>query len=58
MAGSGVGSFVFAPAVQVLIEKYDWKYAMSICACIILQTCICGVLLKPLTSKHNKPIKE
>ena len=56
MAGSGVGSFVFAPVVQVLLEKFDWKFTMSIVACIILQTCICGALLKPLNL--NPSIKE
>ena len=35
MAGSGVGSFVFPPLVGMLISKYDWRFAMSICACII-----------------------
>jgi MCP family monocarboxylic acid transporter-like MFS transporter 12 len=57
MAGSGVGSFVFAPVVQVLLEKFDWKFTMSIVACIILQTCICGALLKPLNLNPSS-IKE
>jgi len=48
MAGSGVGSFVFAPLLQLLIKHFDWKFATSICSCIILQTCVCGALLRPL----------
>lgn len=57
MAGSGVGSFVFAPLLGYLIKNFDWKFATSMCACIILQTCVCGALLKPLNStpSSSKP---
>ena len=48
MAGSGVGSFVFAPFIGALIKENDWKFAMAICSCIILETCVFGALLKPL----------
>lgn len=48
MAGSGVGSFVFAPLIGYLIKTYDWKFTFSICACIILQTTLCGALMRPL----------
>ena len=48
MAGSGVGSFVFAPLIGLLIESNGWKFAMSICACIIFQSCVFGALLRPL----------
>jgi MFS family permease len=48
MAGSGVGSFVFAPLIGMIIKKSDWRFSMSICACIILQTCVCGAFLRPL----------
>ena len=48
MAGSGVGSFVFAPLIGYLIKTYDWKFTFSICACIILQTTLCGAFMRPL----------
>lgn len=48
MAGSGVGSFVFAPLMSALIKATGWKFTMSICACIILQSAVCGALLRPL----------
>lgn len=48
MAGSGVGSFVFAPLIGYLIKTYDWKFTFSICACIILQTTLCGALMRPI----------
>ncbi len=57
MAGSGVGSFVFAPLVGYLIQQSDWRFAMSICACIILQCAVFGALLRPLNpiSSSQKP---
>ena len=48
MAGSGVGSFVLAPIIGYLIKTYDWRFTFAICACIILQTVVCGALMKPL----------
>lgn len=57
MAGSGVGSFVFAPLVGYLIQQFDWRFAMSICACIILQCAVLGALLRPLNpiNSSHKP---
>lgn len=51
MAGTGVGSFVLAPMIGYLIKKTDWKLTFGICACMILQTVVCGVLMRP-----NKPV--
>ena len=50
MAGSGVGSFVFPPLISAIISSSDWKFTFAICACIILQTCVCGAFLTPLNS--------
>jgi MFS family permease len=48
MAGSGVGSFVFPPLIGFIIKQADWRFTMSVCGCIILQTCVCGAFLRPL----------
>ena len=58
MAGSGVGSFVFPPLVGYLIQSNDWKFTMSICACIIFQSCVCGALLRPLNNNDAPPPKQ
>jgi hypothetical protein len=58
MAGSGVGSFVFAPLVGLLIESNGWKFAMSICACIIFQACVFGALLRPLNPSKSSDKKN
>ena len=56
MAGSGVGSFVFPPLIGFLIRSSDWRFTMAICSCIIMETCVCGALLRPL-NPFIKPIK-
>ena len=48
MAGSGVGSFVLPPIIGGLITANDWKFCMSVCACVVFETCVFGALLKPL----------
>lgn len=59
MAGSGVGSFVFAPLLGYLIKETEWRFTMSICACIIVQTCVFGALLRPLPPLEDsaKPVE-
>jgi MFS family permease len=54
MAGSGVGAFAFAPFAQALTSYFDWKYAMIIFACILLQCCFMGALLRPVPTRELK----
>lgn len=58
MAGSGVGAFAFAPLLEYLIGKFDWRYTMVIEASIILQCAILGCLLKPLAPKKSAKNKK
>jgi predicted MFS family arabinose efflux permease len=51
MAGSGVGSFVLPPVIRALIKANDWKFWMSVCACVLLECCVFGALLKPLNKR-------
>jgi MFS family permease len=53
MAGSGVGSFVFSPLIGGMITRYDWKFCMSICACVVFETCMFGAFLRPLNAIKN-----
>ena len=48
VCGSGIGSFVFAPLCEFLIEKYTWKGAMWIISAIVLNCIPCAILLRPL----------
>lgn len=49
MSGSGIGTFVLAPAVQLLIELYSWRGALLVLSAIVANLCVCGALLRPIT---------
>lgn len=48
VAGSGIGTFVFAPLTNVLIEYYHWRGTLMITAGIFLNIVVCGALFRPL----------
>lgn len=47
-AGSGIGTFVLAPAVQLLIERYSWRGALLVLGGLVSNLCVCGALMRPL----------
>lgn len=49
MSGSGIGTFVLAPAVQLLIEMYSWRGALLVLSAFVANLCVCGALLRPIT---------
>lgn len=48
MSGSGIGTFVLAPVVQLLIEKYSWRGALLVLSAFVANLCVCGALLRPV----------
>lgn len=48
VCGSGIGTFVFAPLTEYLIQIYGWRGTMIIWSGIILNLVVCGALLRPL----------
>lgn len=48
VCGSGIGTFVFAPVTEKLIEYYGWRGAMLIMGGIILNCIIFGMMFRPL----------
>ncbi|KAM6915886.1 monocarboxylate transporter 12-B-like [Xenentodon cancila] len=55
LSGSGIGTFVLAPAVQLLIEQYSWRGALLILGGFVSNLCVCGALMRPL---EHKPVKR
>ncbi|XP_068161460.1 monocarboxylate transporter 12-B [Antennarius striatus] len=49
MSGSGIGTFVLAPVVQLLIERYSWRGALLILSALVANLCVCGALLQPVS---------
>lgn len=59
VCGSGLGTFIFAPVSQFLVDEYGWKGAVLIEAGILLNCCVFGLLFRPLTvDSSRKPLAE
>lgn len=58
VSGSGIGTFIFSPANAALLESYDWKYMLMIHAGIILNGCVCAMLMRPLEPPKRKKKKK
>lgn len=48
VCGSGIGTFIFAPLTQVLLEHYGWRGTTLILAGLFLNLTVCGMLMKDL----------
>ncbi|KAK5850372.1 hypothetical protein PBY51_001256 [Eleginops maclovinus] len=58
MSGSGIGTFVLAPAVQLLIERYSWRGALLLLSAFVSNMCVCGALLRPITAQEQEEQEE
>lgn len=48
VCGSGIGTFIFAPLTQMLIEHYGWRGTTLILAGFFLNMTVCGMLMRDL----------
>ncbi|KAG8223341.1 hypothetical protein J437_LFUL001219, partial [Ladona fulva] len=46
VCGTGLGTFLFAPLTQFLIEEYGWRGTTLLLAGAFLQMCICGAVMR------------
>uniref|UniRef100_A0A3P9KHG5 Major facilitator superfamily (MFS) profile domain-containing protein n=1 Tax=Oryzias latipes TaxID=8090 RepID=A0A3P9KHG5_ORYLA len=53
MSGSGIGTFVLAPVLQLLIELYSWRGALLIMSAVVANLCVCGALMRPITVQEQ-----
>lgn len=49
VCGSGLGTFIFAPLIEVLISKYGWQGSLLVISGIVFICAIFGAMFKPLT---------
>ncbi|XP_061692357.1 monocarboxylate transporter 12-B-like isoform X2 [Syngnathoides biaculeatus] len=47
-SGCGIGTFILAPVVQLLIERYSWRGAMLVLGGFVSNLCVCAALMRPL----------
>lgn len=48
VCGSGIGTFIFAPLTQILIDEYGWRGTTLILSGLFLNMTVCGMLMKDL----------
>ncbi|KAI0240503.1 Monocarboxylate transporter 12 [Lamellibrachia satsuma] len=61
LCGAGIGTIIFAPLVEALMEEYGWRGAVLIEAGLVLNGCIVGTQLRPLEPKkqqQRKPLTD
>ena len=58
VCGSGIGTFIFAPLAKYLLDEFDWKNALLVISGIILQSAICGMLMRPLEAPKKRSKKD
>lgn len=58
VCGSGIGTFVFAPLSQMLINEFGWRGTTLILAGLFLNLAVCGALMRdlPWTPSHKAKI--
>lgn len=54
VCGSGIGTFIFAPLTEALINTYGWRGALLIITAITLNCIIFGALFRPLETARPR----
>ncbi|VEL34221.1 unnamed protein product, partial [Protopolystoma xenopodis] len=54
IAGMGMGAFLFAPLVDLLINLYTWRGTMLILAGCFLHLVVCGALMRPVETSTER----
>ncbi|XP_054885980.1 monocarboxylate transporter 12-B-like [Poeciliopsis prolifica] len=58
LSGTGIGTFLLAPVVQLLIEHYSWRGALLVLGGFVSNLCVCGALMRPLEQNPAERIWE
>lgn len=58
LSGSGIGTFVLAPLVQLLIDLYSWRGALLVLSAFVANLCVCGALLRPIARQDFNEKEE
>ncbi|XP_063917394.1 monocarboxylate transporter 12-like isoform X2 [Zophobas morio] len=60
VCGSGIGTFIFAPFIQFLLQEYGWRGTTLILAGLFLNLAVCGAVMRdlPWTSRKVKSLAK
>ena len=53
VCGSGIGTFIFSPLNDFLLDVFDWRNLLFLQAGIILNCAVCAMLMRPLEPKKK-----
>ncbi|XP_055616398.1 monocarboxylate transporter 12 isoform X2 [Toxorhynchites rutilus septentrionalis] len=53
VCGSGLGTFIFAPLTEVLIQKLEWQGAILVISAIVLSCVLFGIMFRPLVADES-----
>ncbi|CAH1796578.1 unnamed protein product [Owenia fusiformis] len=53
-SGSGIGTFVFSPLIEGLINSYTWRGTMLILSAVVMNTLLCGAVFRPIEPIRSK----
>ena len=48
VCGSGLGSMIFGPITQALLQNYGWQNTLTLLSGIVLHCAVFGALMRPL----------
>lgn len=54
VAGSGLGTFIFAPLIDLFIREYGWRGTLLVLSGIVLNCAAFGALFRPLTASTRQ----
>lgn len=54
VCGSGMGTFIFAPLTEWLVQAFGWRGAMLIIGALVMNCVIFGILFRPLEAPKRK----
>ena len=53
MSGSGIGTFLFAPIIGVLLDNYSWRGTYAILGAVAWNCAACAILYRPIASRRH-----
>lgn len=56
VCGSGFGTVIFSPLIDILIDKFDWRGAMIVLSIIVLFCVVFGIMFRPLVAPEHQPM--
>lgn len=58
VCGSGLGTFLFPPITDALINEYGWRGALAIIGAFILNCVPLGLMFRPVPERPRTPVTE